>query len=254
LTDASGEHVVSFGELGYGNNEAIGDDETPASVGDINLGGDKVISVAAGDLYTCVLLDGGAVRCWGQAVSGLGSGIEGARPMGETVEQIAAGRFHTCAILKGGSVRCWGENDHGELGYGTASTLGDVDVGAKVTQLALGDGFTCALLEGGRVRCWGEGGPWLGYPYAGDVGEAKAPTIGDDETPAEFGKDVDLGGKAVQIAAGIEHACALLDDGTMRCWGHGAAVGYGCCSDESIGDDETPGSAGPVPVVYVPGM
>jgi alpha-tubulin suppressor-like RCC1 family protein len=30
---------------------------------------------------------------------------------------------------------------------------------------------------------------------------------------------VRLGGKAVQVAVGQQHSCAILDDGTLKCWG-----------------------------------
>ena len=58
----SGEH----GELGHGNTETIGDDETPASAGSVNVGG-PVISIAAGFRHVCASLQSGGVRCWGRA-------------------------------------------------------------------------------------------------------------------------------------------------------------------------------------------
>ena len=47
--------------------------------------------------------------------------------------------------------------------------------------------------------------------------------IGDSETPASAG-DVDVGGVVVQLAAGYQHTCAVLDDGAVRCWGACRAV------------------------------
>lgn len=48
---------------------------------------------------------------------------------------------------------------------------------------------------------------------------------------------------ATQLAAGLDHFCALLDDGTVRCWG----------SDESgalgVGDVDASASSAPLPVV-----
>jgi alpha-tubulin suppressor-like RCC1 family protein len=44
--------------------EIIGDDELPSSVGDIDVGG-VAIEIGAGYGHTCVILDTGAVRCWG---------------------------------------------------------------------------------------------------------------------------------------------------------------------------------------------
>ena len=45
--------------------------------------------------------------------------------------------------------------------------------------------------------------------------------------------DIDLGGMVSQIDSSYEHTCALLEDGTVRCWGFGAAgrLGYGGTSN-----------------------
>ena len=65
------------GQLGYANEDDVGDDETPASAGDVDVGG-VVTQLAAGDWHTCALLDTGAVRCWGSNENGeLGYGAIG---------------------------------------------------------------------------------------------------------------------------------------------------------------------------------
>jgi alpha-tubulin suppressor-like RCC1 family protein len=53
----------------------------------------------------------------------------------------------------------------------------------------------------------------------------------------------------LQLAAGGFHTCALLDDGNLRCWGYNfyGQLGYG--NTNTIGDDETPASAGNVPAL-----
>src|SRR5207249_6936380 len=57
-----------YGQLGYGHTLSIGDDETPASAGDVRIGDDvKAVRVVAGANHTCAVLDTGAVRCWGLA-------------------------------------------------------------------------------------------------------------------------------------------------------------------------------------------
>ena len=53
-----------IGILGYGNTNHIGDNETPASAGDVNIGG-TVTQINTGGAHTCVLLSTGSVRCWG---------------------------------------------------------------------------------------------------------------------------------------------------------------------------------------------
>ena len=59
------------GKLGYGNLNSIGDTETPASAGPVDLGaGQTARAISAGDHHTCALLAGGNVRCWGYGVAG----------------------------------------------------------------------------------------------------------------------------------------------------------------------------------------
>jgi alpha-tubulin suppressor-like RCC1 family protein len=159
--------------LGYPFAPTIGDDETPASAGDVNVGG-SVVQVAAGNLHTCALLSTGRVRCWGEGAHGaLGYGnsfpvgvpaFAGDVNVGGIVKSIAVGTAHTCALLDTGKVRCWGNGANGQLGYGndenvgddeTPASAGDVDVGGSVLQLAAGGSHTCALLVGNTVRCWG---------------------------------------------------------------------------------------------------
>ena len=269
------------GRLGYGNTTTIGDDETPGAAGPVALGaGRTAVAVSAGGAHTCALLDDGSVRCWGFGGGGrLGYGIDD--PEGEaedigddeqpgsvdpidlggdpgdkrTAVAISAGQSHTCAVLDNLSVRCWGFGDNGQLGYGNTDTIGDnekpgsvgpVDLGAGRTAKAIsaGDGHTCAVLDNDSVRCWGFGGN-------GRLGYGNRNTIGDNEKPGSVGP-VDLGGEpgdqrtAQAIGAGDNHTCALLDDDTVRCWGfaRNGRVGYG--NIEDVGDDEEPGSVGPV--------
>jgi alpha-tubulin suppressor-like RCC1 family protein len=307
----------AYGMPGYGNRVDIGDDETPASVGDVNVGG-KVVDVTVGTRHACALLEGGRVRCWGFAFEGeLGYGNQtdvgddgppaaaGDVAVGGTVVQIAAGLDHTCALLDTGNVRCWGSNAAGQIGYANTRsvgdnelpfTAGDVNVGGRVIQISTGYQQTCALLEGGAVRCWGQNAfGALGYGHQDNIGDDEAPahagnvdvggpvaqltvgsqitctllvggrvrcwgssavgqlgygntkTIGDDEVPASAG-DVDVGGKVVQVSAGFDHVCALLDTGHLRCWGRNEVGQLGYGNTTTIGDNETPSSAGDVDV------
>ncbi|MDH3755069.1 MAG: hypothetical protein OEU32_14460, partial [Acidimicrobiia bacterium] len=99
---------------------------------------------------------------------------------------------------------------------------------------------TCAVLDDGAVRCWGTG-------TNGQLGYGNTENIGDDETPDTAGPvDLGPGRTATAIATGLEYSCALLDNGTVRCWGVGTdgRLGYG--NTDHIGDNESPGSVGPV--------
>lgn len=265
----------SFGQLGYGNTQNIGDGPAEMPPLDIDVGG-TVVGLATGYWHTCAVLEGGAVRCWGRNDQGqLGYGntmsigddelpsVAGDVDVGGPVVQVVTGYLHTCALLETGAVRCWGDNALGQLGSGgsvvepnnigddeTPASIPTVDVGGTVVELATDRNVTCAVLDTGGVRCWGEGAYYShGYPTSQDVG--------DDETPASMG-DVDVGGLVDHVAVGTYHTCALLQDGTVRCWGRSydlllqenGHLGSGIAPD-TIGDDESPASR---PVVDVGGV
>jgi cysteine-rich repeat protein len=249
------------GELGYGNTEAIGDNEDVREAGDVDVGG-RVVSLAAGLYHTCALMETGAVRCWGYNAYGqlgygytsnVGSSNEpkdaGDVDVGGRVVEVEAGGLHTCVRLESGAVRCWGRNNYGQLGYGDtdnrgdnelAREAGDVNVGGTVLELTAGWNHTCARLEGGAVRCWG-------YNASGQLGYGDTITRGDDEFPATGG-DVDVGGLVVELTAGEAHTCARLEGGTVRCWGSGGSGRLGYGDVVTRGNDEYPWEAGDVDV------
>jgi len=244
-----------YGALGYGNKNNIGDQPGEMPPPDVPVGGGEVVQVSAGSAHTCVVLAGGAVKCWGINESGqLGYGHvirfgdgPGEMPtpdvdVGGPVIQVSAGGHHTCALLQGGKVRCWGENDVGQLGYGHKNWLGDnpgemptpdVTLGGDAVQIATGSQSSCALLDDGTVRCWGAR---TGVPNAGFVGDAPG-----EMPPAP----VQLGGAALRLAEeGTLSMCVILVDRSLRCWGNNQLGQLGLGHDQEIGDNETPAQAG----------
>lgn len=64
---------ATTGQLGQGNTEDLGDNETLEDVSPILVDDDPnavVVAIEAGGDHTCALLDGGRVRCWGAASVG----------------------------------------------------------------------------------------------------------------------------------------------------------------------------------------
>ena len=183
-------------------------------------------AIGAGFHHSCAVV-GGAVHCWGQnqagQVGGTGSPIATPRAVADVANAtaVAGGFAHTCARIMDGSLRCWGANNAGQLGVGdTAPHTGVVTPTISgVTQIALGVDHTCAL-AGTGVWCWGER-----YPAG--------------PTQINF-----AGMGAIAVAAGSYHDCAILADGTVRCWGVNS---YG-----QLGDDSTQDSATPVQAVVCP--
>jgi alpha-tubulin suppressor-like RCC1 family protein len=102
-------------------------------------------SITAGSSHTCVLTDGGGVKCWGDGYDGqLGDGANTnhSTPVDVTgltagASAVAVGGSHTCALFPAGNIKCWGGNWHGQLGDGTMDNRSKpVDVaGFPVTQL-----------------------------------------------------------------------------------------------------------------------
>jgi alpha-tubulin suppressor-like RCC1 family protein len=140
--------------------------------------------------------------------------------------RVAAGNAHTCAIVAGGKVKCWGRNVGGQLGVGDTTDRGkapgqmganlpftDLGPGAVATALGAGFGHTCALLDDGRVKCWGSNG-------FGQLGLDDTQNRGP--TPATMGAAlpaVALGASAKALSVGAYHACVILIDGRVKCWG-----------------------------------
>jgi alpha-tubulin suppressor-like RCC1 family protein len=151
---------------------------------------------------------------------------------------VGAGGEYTCLRLPNGSVLCTGRNQFGQLGDGTmqnSSVLVPVSGLSTVTALAAGDEFACAVLADGTARCWGLG-------ESGQRGDGQFSTFALEP--------VQVAGltNAVTISAGYGHACALIADGTMRCWGSNA---HGQLGNPSTGPG---GSAVPVAVTGLTGI
>ncbi|MFZ3266287.1 MAG: choice-of-anchor D domain-containing protein [Terriglobales bacterium] len=204
-----------YGQLGNGNTS---NSSTPAGVSGLS---GQATAIAVGGSFSCALLSGGTVECWGYNYSGqLGnstnSGTLNANPLplpvsglSGAVTAIAADDDHTCALLVNGTVQCWGANSNGELGNGnttnSSTPVGVSGLSGPATALAAGSSFTCALLSNGTVECWGSN-------YYGQLGN-------DSNTSSDVPVAVSSLSGAAAVAAGVEHTCALLANGTVQCWG-----------------------------------
>jgi alpha-tubulin suppressor-like RCC1 family protein len=219
------------------------------------------IAITTGAAFTCALLKDKTVRCWGSGRL-LGDGIarENLPPTKVPglggVEQIRGAGLLTCARLASGGVRCWGlEGDRRRR----AASADLAELGAAVTDIAAASAHACARGTDGGVRCWGDfawamgAAPAMRRPRISDAVQIAS---GDDfecavtksETVRCWGRNddgqlgvtpdedvhvapVEIAGVAgaAGIATGEGEACAVLKDGTVRCWGANAEgeLGFG---------------------------
>lgn len=173
-------------------------------------------AIAAGDHNTCVVVTGGAVRCWGGnnfGELGKGTTTSPGSQIPQTVAGLKAtavtiGRAHVCALQPNKTVKCWGGNVAGQLGDGT-TTLRARPVAVKnlsnVIAITAGDLHTCAIIQGGAVKCWGS--------------NAKGQLGNNSLTNKSLPTAVTGLTKAASLALGITHTCAVLQGGGAKCWG-----------------------------------
>jgi alpha-tubulin suppressor-like RCC1 family protein len=196
----------------------------------VGLTGPAVL-VTAGQLHTCALLDGGAVRCWGTV--SIGDGMGGARSSASEVvgldagvTSLSAGATHTCAV-RAGAVKCWGSDVFGEQGCGGCGirlVAGDVTgLADDVVEVALGYSHSCARLGDGGVACWG-------FNTAGQCGDGQA--VSPQRVPIH----------AVVFDAGVDHLYVgfattyAMTGGVLRCVG---VNGDGECASGTFAGSST---------------
>ena len=259
------------GQLGYGNTDDVGDDETPAQAGPVSLGaGRTATAVTVGRYHACAILDTGDVRCWGDgnAVPGSSEDIgDDELPTvvpvvdlgGNKAVAISAGQSATCAVVQGGDVWCWGNGPTARYSTGENRSLDSpeqMDIGSRTaSSITLGFDHACIVFDDATIACWGESGSAaandgrIGYPNLLTLGNMDGflgnGTVATPEAPLLGGTiDVGAGRTVLTASAGDKTTGALLDNLTVRCWGSGPIVGQGITT--IVGDDETPGS---VPVI-----
>ena len=107
-------------------------------------------------------------------------------------------------------MQCWGTNYTGQLGDGTmggfAMTPQFVHGMTNAVKAITGGFFTCAIVSDSTVQCWGRN-------QDGQLGN------GDSTTDVPLPAPVQGLGPVADFAAGGYHACAIMSDRTVKCWG-----------------------------------
>ena len=189
-------------------------------------GGQTVAQIYARQLRTCIVLDDNSASCWGFNEDGQAGddstntykspSVKVEFPQGKGVKSMGMGLKHTCAILEDDTLTCWGLDSHGALGNGDSDTSDKytpqtitTPSDRKVVKVEPGATHTCILLDDGGVMCWGR-------DNAGQLGNGD--TSDTIHTPSS---NVELpeGRAATDLSVGDHHSCALLDNGSVTCWG-----------------------------------
>ena len=117
------------------------------------------------------------------------------------------------------------------MGSLLAVNLGE---GRTAKAISAGSSHTCVILDNDMAKCWGSNS-------SGQLGTGNTARLGDNRGEMAALKAIDLGnGRTVKaITAGEAHACALLDNDVVKCWGSGrkGQLGNGK-SDKNLGDAE----------------
>jgi len=213
----------NYGQLGDGGDAT--NLNKPTSFVSIDEG-QTVEQIYARQLRTCIILDDNSASCWGFNDDGQAGddstntykspSVKVQFPDGKGVKSIGMGLKHTCAILEDDTLTCWGLDSYGALGNGNSDTSDKYTPQAittpsdrKVVKVEPGATHTCILLDDGGVMCWGR-------DNLGQLGNgATSDTIHTPSSNVELPE----GRAATDLSVGDHHSCALLDNGSITCWG-----------------------------------
>lgn len=174
-------------------------------------------AVATGAYNTCAISEDGEVLCWGAITQGLSKALNiPSSTFPVTIPDIAnplslAVGNHICALLHDHTILCWGDNSFGQLGHGATEPfslpLGVSNI-SNASAVAVGLEHTCALLSDTTVKCWGDNT----YGQLGD---------GTNTASSSPVSVTGLSNVIAITAASEDTTCALISDGTIKCWGYG---------------------------------
>jgi alpha-tubulin suppressor-like RCC1 family protein len=118
---------------------------------------------------------------------------------------------------------------------GNALPAVNLGTGLRALAVRAGGRHACAIVTGRKVKCWGNNAD-------GQLGTGDAASRG--ATSSSMGDNlpfVDLGTNrtAKELAVGMFHSCAILDDNRVKCWGSGQSGALGLGNTASHGTTAT---------------
>ena len=164
---------------------------------------------------TCLLREDGTPVCWG-------SPTWTEQTPDEPLVSVSIGQDAACGVTPDCRVLCWGPGPQSMP-----------PAGLYARQVVVSESISCSLGLDQRVQCWGH--PFLDEVYANHEfsalfqGESVCGILADNEEeaggalcwgsvpaslslPSQPGPFVELGS--------ADHACGLLENGELRCWGN----------------------------------
>ncbi|MFP8876653.1 MAG: thrombospondin type 3 repeat-containing protein, partial [Myxococcota bacterium] len=200
------------------------------------------VAISAGTDHTCGIGDDGLVSCWGADALG-----QLAAPADAFIALSATGSF-TCGITDEAEILCWGE-----VPSGFAESIPVL----AYPRVAAGADHACGIAPSGEVSCQSANTPPTPVPPGSHRAVASGREFSvliEDANLSVVGFGLNSSGQtnglqpaqtALQIAAGEAHACQLLLDHSVECWGDpsfGKTVAQaGPFLTLSAGDDHTCG-------------
>ena len=231
----------NFGELGV--------NRTDINFAEVNklgyLQDIKTVLISSGSYFSCAADKEGKAFCWGMNSScQLGTGSESqkdyAKPVdsdekfsGSGIQGLSSGDRSSCVMNGGGNVYCWGSNYDYTLGNGTRMDKSCIPVAyaedcsisdRKIISVDASIYRTCAVEESGSIYCWGMNS---GINDPDEFPDSSLVPIKQIRHDGDHWEGVE------KMSMGRYHACALLDDGFIYCWGENSK---GQLGNESITD------------------
>lgn len=242
----------------------------PLAVLDGELPIERVREVSAGGAFTCARDEEGAVWCWGRNGAGqLGASLSGGAPascagpcsarpvrvprlasrprpqdagtLGTMLEPLTDAAVDAPPPARDADLDAGGGDRDVAAPEDVVEPVEDTGVHAPSTVprgIAAGGTFACAPLEDGTVRCWGDDA--LGQLGDGQRGRDPQGPVMVIATPGAAATNPLQ--RVASVAGGADVACALLTDGSLRCWGSNRSG--------ALGVGGTAVQAGPVPVSW----
>lgn len=225
-----------YGQLGDGTSDSTRFYSEPSIVYGLY---NNVLSISSHSMHTCAITNVGAVKCWGYNNRGqTGDGLPGGtlRPvtvsgLSNEVVSIAAGGSNSCVFTNQGVLKCWGSNESGLVGaIGATQTAAPANIvwsNDEIAAISMSNSHACLLTDIGRAKCWGNN-------TYGQLGN-------NSNEPSGVSVDVaGLNTEVIAIDAGQHHTCAVMNVGTVKCWGQNSAG--------QLGNDNTIDTNSPITV------